>query len=350
MIDYGLPPAEDEIEVTLFGPGYGEAIAIHFGDGSWLLVDSCINPETKNPASEEYLDSIGVTSNQVDAIVASHWHDDHVRGISKLVNKYADADFVISAAFNNKEGAAFLSAYSDETKTGLTGGSKELFASFDASDNVNFALHKIQVVDGKTVRIMALSPMHGAFAQSLAHFIQYMPKKGGSINHAPELKSNLEAIVLHIDLGDDAILLGSDLEEHANYGWNAVVNDKWSGALRPASVYKVAHHGSKSGNNKQLWTTLLQPETIACMTPWVLMGKRLPTEDDKKRVKRDASEAYITSESSNKPMMDNDQLNRLGDIATNIKLVDSSFGAVRLRKKLGAKSWDTELFGSAQKL
>ena len=29
MIDYGGPPAADEIEVTLFDPGYGEALAIH---------------------------------------------------------------------------------------------------------------------------------------------------------------------------------------------------------------------------------------------------------------------------------------------------------------------------------
>lgn len=37
MIDYGNGPDDGEIEVSLFGPGYGEAIAIHLGDGSWFL-------------------------------------------------------------------------------------------------------------------------------------------------------------------------------------------------------------------------------------------------------------------------------------------------------------------------
>ena len=103
MIDYGVAPAADEIEVTLFGPGYGEAIAVHLGEGAWLLVDSCIDPESKAPASGTYLEQIGIDAGQVRAIVASHWHDDHVRGISQLAAKYPKADFVISAVFNNKE-------------------------------------------------------------------------------------------------------------------------------------------------------------------------------------------------------------------------------------------------------
>lgn len=46
MIDYGAPPAADEIEFSLFGPGYGEAVAVHLGDGTWLLIDSCIDPDS----------------------------------------------------------------------------------------------------------------------------------------------------------------------------------------------------------------------------------------------------------------------------------------------------------------
>lgn len=350
MIDYGSPPATNEIEVTLFGPGFGEAIAVHLGDGVWMLVDSCINSETKKPATEEYLDSIGVGAHQVETIVASHWHDDHVRGISKLTAKYTDADFVISAVFNDNEAIAFISAYGGGTSTRLTGGAKELFAALDDRSNVIIAVHRNIIIEKKTVTVTALSPMHGAFAQSVAHFAQYLPKKGGSINHAPALGPNLEAIVLHIDLGDDAILLGSDLEEHASYGWSAVISDRWSGARRPATAYKVAHHGGKSGDCPHLWETLLESEPVVCMTPWSLAGKRLPTDTDQQRIKGNTSHAYISSVASSRPQMDNHQLKRLGDMAKNIKLVDSGFGVVRLRKKIGAKSWDTELFGTAQKL
>ena len=50
MIQYGTPPASDEVELSLFGPGYGEAIAVHVGDGKWILIDSCKEKGTKDPA------------------------------------------------------------------------------------------------------------------------------------------------------------------------------------------------------------------------------------------------------------------------------------------------------------
>ena len=350
MIDYGRPPALDEIEVTIFGPGYGEAIAVHLGNGIWLLVDSCVNPESKMPASEEYLDSIGVNESQVETIVASHWHDDHVRGISNLAAKYANAEFVISAVFNDKEATAFVSAYGGATSSSLTGGAKELFSTIKLRDKVSFALHKSIVMEKHGVRVTALSPMHGAFAQSLSNIGKYLAKKGDSINHAPALSPNLEAVVLHIDLEDDAILLGSDLEEHTNYGWSAVISDHWSGARRPATAYKIAHHGGESGHCQELWRILLQPDPATGMTPWSLMGNRLPTQEDQQRIKQNTTNAYISSVASSRPVMDGSQLARLRDMATNIKLVDAGFGAVRFRKKTGGRSWNTDLFGAAQKL
>ena len=39
MINYGPGPASHEIEITVFGPGYGEAIAVHLGEQQWMLID-----------------------------------------------------------------------------------------------------------------------------------------------------------------------------------------------------------------------------------------------------------------------------------------------------------------------
>ena len=36
-------PREDEVEVALPGSGYGESIVVHIGEGSSIVVDSCIN-------------------------------------------------------------------------------------------------------------------------------------------------------------------------------------------------------------------------------------------------------------------------------------------------------------------
>ena len=189
MIDYGPPPSVDEIEVTLFGPGYGEAIVVHLGDGVWLLIDSCIDPNAKAPASGVYLDGLGVGPDQVRTIVASHWHDDHVRGISKLATKYPTADFVLSAVFNDKEASAFLSAYSGESSYGLARGAKELFSAVKARANVSPAFHKSIIIDDtfsqQSVRVTALSPVPAAFGQYVAHLAQYLPKKREAIRRRP---------------------------------------------------------------------------------------------------------------------------------------------------------------------
>lgn len=354
MIDYGAPPTVDEIEITLFGPGFGEAIAIHLGDGVWILVDSCIEPDSSRPATEAYLDRFGIVPEQVRTIIASHWHDDHVRGIAKLAEKYQYADFVISSVFNTKEASAFLAAYSGASSLGLSRGAKELFEVVCARGTVFPAQHRSNVleisVNAKPITVTALSPTPGAFARSVAHLAQFLPCKGQPINHAPELRENYEAVALHIDLGDDAVLLGADLEDHHHLGWSAVVADKWSGARRPATAYKVAHHGSHTGHCPQVWATLLRPNPIACLTPWTLGGRRLPSETDKALIRENTQHAYISSGASRRPEMDSRVLKRLGDICNKIARVDAGFGAVRLRRQFSAKTWSVEMFGAAQPL
>ena len=146
------------------------------------------------------------------------------------------------------------------------------------------------------------------------------------------------------------MLFRSDLEEHNTFGWTAVLADRWSGSRTPASVYKVAHHGSHTGDSPEIWAKLLQPDPVACLTSYKLAGKYLPTDADKLRVKGNTPQVFIASGASRKPRMDSGQLKRLRDIATNVMLVDTGFGAVRIRKKIGVQSWGVELFGAAQQL
>lgn len=354
MIDYRTAPSADEIEITLFGPGYGEAIAIHLGGGAWLLVDSCIDPNVNAPASAEYLQQIHVEPRQVRTIVASHWHDDHVRGISQLATMYPTAEFMLSAVFNDKVATSFLAAYNGAHSTGLARGAKELFTVVNARGSVYPTQHRSLVIDetinSRPVKVTALSPMPAAFCQTIAYFAQYLPQKGKAINNAPNPSPNFQSIVLHIGVADDAILLGADLEDHECYGWTAVIADRWSGNLKPATAYKVSHHGSHTSDNPNIWKRLLQTQPMACVTPFGLGRVRLPSDHDRKRLQGSTLHAYITSGASRSPKMDVRHLKRLLDVAKNVMLVDTGFGAVRFRKTIGASSWGVELFGAAQKL
>ncbi len=353
MINYGTAPAVDEIEITVFGPGFGEAIAVHVGAGHWILIDSCIDPDTKLPASHTYLQKIGVQPNQVKTIVASHWHDDHVRGISDLAGHYPEAEFMMSAALNNKEAAVFLSAHNEIAAPGLSRGTNELFNVINQRDNVVPIMQRTSVMEvnanGRNVRVFALSPVPAAFSQSIAHFAQYLPNKNGGspVNHAPELKPNLEAVAIHIDFDGEAALLGSDLEDHHSCGWTAVVTDQWCRSRPPGSAYKVAHHGSHTGEHPQIWTTLLTKNPTTCMTPFNRGNVKLPTDDDKNRIKSKAQNSYISSGATRRPEMDSAILKRLGAVCNKLARVNSGFGAVRLRKAVSDQSWTAELFGNA---
>lgn len=347
------PPSHDEIEFTIFGPGYGEAIVLHLGDGHWMLVDSCIYPETEQPISLYYLDQIGVQFNSVCTIVASHWHDDHVRGLSKLVQMCPNAEFFVSGVFNEKEMMAFLRAYGG--LDGVHRGTKELYCSIMANSAPNFAHQRTilreQVIGSRQIRVSAFSPTSRAQAQSKSHYAQYLPSVGGGRNSfAPDLHPNIEAVVMHIDLGNDGILLGSDLEDHS-LGWSAVLSDSWCIGRQLASLYKVAHHGSVTGDNKKIWEKLLKLKPFVSLTPFINGATKIPKQEDKQRIKSSSKAAFISSGTSRKPKMTYEIERRLSDICSELSLVNSGFGGVRFRKKLGStEDWFVELFGTAEVL
>src|SRR4051794_14613649 len=99
-----LAPEFEEVEITVLGPGYGESVVVHLGDGDWAIVDSCIDRATDLPASIAYLRSIGVDpTSAVRLVVISHWHDDHIRGLTSTVTACPEARVVCSAAMHDSE-------------------------------------------------------------------------------------------------------------------------------------------------------------------------------------------------------------------------------------------------------
>lgn len=356
MIAYGSAPADDVLEVTLFGPGLGEAIAVHLGGGQWLLVDSCERKRGAGPETACYLNCLGVPLSQVRAIVATHWHDDHVRAISSLVSQCNQADFFISGALRESEATAFLATYSGKGAPGQTTGTSELASILASGRKAKVANCQTYVIDttiaGRNVKVSAFSPAPHSFAKSAAHFAKYLPVSGDPIRKAPpEPAPNLTAVVLHVDFDGDAVLLGADLEEDSKSGWEAMMSDRWTRERPFSSVYKVAHHGSYTGDSTHIWDSLLTKNPVACLTPFIQGRHQLPTPVDRERIKTQTNgSAYISSDASRKPAMTREIEKRLQDMTPNLKRIDTEMGAVRIRKRIGAKAWDVELLGAARKL
>ncbi|GAB2816842.1 hypothetical protein GCM10027073_55760 [Streptomyces chlorus] len=97
-------PGSDEVELSLFGPGLGECVVVHLGNSEWMIVDSCVRPQESTPVALEYLEKLGVdVGSRVSMVVASHWHDDHVKGISEIFERARAAKFFAASALSGDE-------------------------------------------------------------------------------------------------------------------------------------------------------------------------------------------------------------------------------------------------------
>lgn len=296
--------------ITLFGPGVGESLCINLGNGDWVIVDSCMNPETKRPAALEFLGDKGVDSAAVKLIVVTHWHDDHIRGISETLRACESARLVIPAAMNKPEYTKLTYAYgsmassSDAMNTGVSEMAK-VFSLLrprlklvkngaPIPDPISFATDGQLLYRNGSIEITSLSPSGPALLAALDEFRSETDKGKRNGRVIPRPQSNMCAVALHISFGDVAALLGSDLETSPNHniGWSAVIRS----SVRPqqkASVVKIPHHGSETGHHDKFWSDLVEPEPTGILTTY--SRQNLPRESDIARMKGHSGELYCTT-------------------------------------------------------
>jgi hypothetical protein len=73
------PPKENELEVSIFGPGYGESIILHIPGIGWGVVDSCT--KRINGISVilplVYLSELQPPPTKLAFVILTHPHEDH---------------------------------------------------------------------------------------------------------------------------------------------------------------------------------------------------------------------------------------------------------------------------------
>jgi len=123
------PPQPDEIELSAFGPAYGESLLVHLGEGEWMIVDSCKKGD-RLPVLD-HLAAMGVDAAAVKLVVATHWHDDHVRGISEVVTACPNARFACSGVLCADELVQAIASIPPARLGHMTSGVKEMRAVFE---------------------------------------------------------------------------------------------------------------------------------------------------------------------------------------------------------------------------
>jgi hypothetical protein len=347
-VSRSTPPHPEELEVSIIGPGRGECIVIHLGDNEWCIVDSCIPRGSPEPVAVEYLSAFqnGALS-RVRLIVATHRHDDHIRGLAYTLRRAPEADFACSAALDTDNFATLVEAAgrSIQGRSGVdefasifklllertpTGIARKLAAPKFAIENRKL-LHLVGEARHFPAAVTALSPSDGTLKLALTDIAHWIPRVGNSQQRITNRAPNRTSVALWIEIGPRRALLGADLEHTGNLGegWMAVLachKDPTGAAL-----FKVPHHGSANADCPDVWAQMLIENPVAVVTPFI-SGNSLPKDSDLKRLLARTDNLYCTASGPGKPPSRDPSVDKtIRRIVTDRRVIEGSPGHVRVR-------------------
>ena len=357
------PPKADELEVSLFGPGKGECIVVHLGSGDLMIIDSFL--VGGKPVALEYLRSLNVdVAKHVKLVVVSHWHDDHIRGVSDIVREAVSGEIVLSAALMNEEFFTLVGLQDGNKMVANDSGLSEFSELLEVLNDGKTGRYRVGpdrwVVEGvalykhpvNAVEVMALSPSSQTLTDAQGELAKLIPKAGAAVHQFVRPEPNRLSVVIHVSFPKGGFLLGGDLEVGADNrrGWKAIVQL----AVQPekAGVFKIAHHGSPYADFDGVWQQLLvQTDPVAIIAPYAGGRTPRPSASDAKRILSRTSEAYCTIW----PL--NFQPVRRKSVATTLKnatrwhrAVATAPGHIRVRATLNDPDLRLKLIDGASKL
>lgn len=202
-------------------------------------------------------------------------------------------------------------------------------------------------------KVKALPPSDAAVLAATARLQTVTLKLSKARRRIPNLKPNDASVVLSVQVGQQQVLLGADLQVRMDrgLGWMAIVDGIEADAL-PHQVFKIAHHGSPNADHDDVWTRLLMPQPWAATTPFVSGNVQLPSVNDCRRIMNRTPNAYLTAPPQPVRFRDpNRTVEKTVNEATRLAhFVPGKYGQVRLRKRIDQPAnspWRVELFGHA---
>lgn len=354
-------PSPDTVEVLVVGPRYGEAICVHLGDNRWVTVDSCLHGRGEKPAALHYLESIGVRSDAIELICVTHWHDDHVRGLSSLVRASPNATVVIPEALGQREFMLLAARYGEGR---LSSGVRELRNIYvmDPPPQLKLAGADKRLMKGATsagdFEVWALSPSSAEVIQAIQSLGKLVPREGDPMGNVKAQTPNHLAMVILINVGNYSVLLGADLEQvtSAAHGWNGVLTTTVAQAGASCSLFKVPHHGSVTGYNAAVWQQLVSQDAVAVLTPFHRGRCRVPSPAEAQVVAGHTSNAFITAKNPlirpkvKKPAIVEKEIEDVTEDGLHIERPEP--GAIRCRSVIvgGLSCWEVGLINGATPL
>ena len=333
------------LELIVFGKGYGESILVHIKD-KWIVVDSFIEPKSHVPIAIKYLTDNGYDIESIVGIICTHWDNDHVVGLSQIINQHnGNIAICLPIIFTNKRFTEYLLFNSDNNIDSTSEFLKVLQLIKTKKPNILYAIAGRNLfekeINDTEICLKTLSPndsQYTAFLNSIS-----LPEKGQVKRYIP-LEENKISVVTYIKTCIDTILLGGDMENSPN-GWDSICN---SFIDSKCHVFKIPHHGSKTGYNTNVWKSLVD-RPISIITRY--NPSNLPTDEMVESIAKESSAVYVVGPISKNDRNTINQVKKYDNFGTiiSVSMLDSGYGYVKLSKMPEDKDWSIETYGEVKK-
>lgn len=248
----------NRLHVIVFGPGYGESVAVHVPDGGWLVC----HPLTGAGRAADFVPAVellGQRDEPAALLLLTHPHDDHVGGFDRLVTRFATGPVGAIGLQHLPKGFT-----EDDYATGVLAKSNRLKAL--ASIHRYWRDHpEFQWALRADGSVRGIGP---GTVEVLHPNEAYL--RGGQPD--PVAAPNAYSAPVLIQWGAARIVLGADLPSTQ---WNAVLQTTRTPTLANHGALKVSHHGSTGSIADELVRSTYR-NAVATITPWHIGRGLLP--------------------------------------------------------------------------